>query len=216
MDSRGRRLGVVVLIALATAGCAPGPAAPPSAVSVAQPAPAVSTPALETPTSAVPAPTKSSGKPAPRPSTVTTTKAAVAKPGFWGDTATIPKAKNVLTVKVLNRTNGKYPDSKVFWSFGGQTHPITERPYLDMPANSAGRMYFHLGSANSKYSDFIEFTVGADQFNGNTTRVDAFVLKIAMRLHAADGFDEQVGETPEVFGESRAATFARFRAAVPA
>jgi hypothetical protein len=206
MDSRGRRLGAVVLMALAAAGCAPSP---PSPVSVAQSAPAARTPAPATPASAVPVPTKSPTKPAPKPST----KAAT---GFWGDTSNIPKAKNVLTVKVLNRTNGKYPDSKVFWSFNGQTHAIAEQPYLDMPANSAGRMYFHLGSAGSKYSDFIEFTVGADQFNGNTTRVDAFVLKIAMRLHAADGFDEQVGETPRVFAESRKTTFDRFRAAVPA
>jgi hypothetical protein len=135
---------------------------------------------------------------------------------FWGSTADIPKAKNVLTVKVLNRTDGAYPDSKVYWTFNGQTHSIADQPYLDMPANSSGRMYFHLGSPTSKYADFIEFTVGANQFNGNTTRVDAFVLKIAMRLHAAGGFDEQVGESPKVFAESRAATFARFKAAVPA
>jgi hypothetical protein len=135
---------------------------------------------------------------------------------FWGSTSDIPKAKNVLTVKVLNRTNGAYPDSKVYWTFNGQTHSIADRPYLDMPANSSGRMYFHVGSPTGKYADFIEFTVGPKQFNGNTTRVDAFVLKIAMRLHAADGFDEQVGESQKVFQESRAATFARFKAAVPA
>jgi hypothetical protein len=105
----------------------------------------------------------------------------------------------VLTVKVLNRTNGAYPDSKVYWTFNGQTHSIADQPYLDMPANSSGRMYFHVGSPTGKYADFIEFTVGPKQFNGNTTRVDAFVLKIAMRLHAADGFDEQVGESQKVF-----------------
>ena len=64
------------------------------------------------------------------------------------------------TVKILNRTNGQYPDSQVYWSFNGQTHSIAEQPYFDMPANSAGRMYFYLGSPNSQYSDFIEFTVG--------------------------------------------------------
>jgi hypothetical protein len=69
---------------------------------------------------------------------------------FWGDTSGIPAAHNVVEVKVLNRTNGKYPDSQVYWSFNGQTHSIAEQPYLDMPANSAGRMYFYLGSANSK------------------------------------------------------------------
>jgi hypothetical protein len=135
---------------------------------------------------------------------------------FWGDTAGIPAANNVVEVKVLNRTNGKYPDSQVFWSFNGQTHSIAEQPYLDMPANSAGRMYFYLGSANSQYFDFIEFTVGPDVFNGNTTRVDAFGLKLALRLHSHDGTDQQVGENYTTFTEDRTATFSRFAAAVPA
>jgi hypothetical protein len=135
---------------------------------------------------------------------------------FWGDTGGIPAAKNVVEVQILNRTNGKYPDSQVFWSFNGQTHSIAEQQFLDMPANSAGRMYFYLGSANSQYFDFIEFTVGAGVFNGNTTRVDAFGLKIAMRLHSKDGTDQQVGENYNTFTEDRTTTFARFAAAVPA
>ncbi len=134
---------------------------------------------------------------------------------FWGDLASIPAAKNVLTVKVLNRTNGKYPDDKVFWSYNGQVHSIAEQPYLDMPANTSGRMYFHLGSPDSKYTDFIEFTVGPDVFNGNTTRVDAFALKIAMRLRSHDGYDAQVGEDQQTFAESREATFQRFIDEVP-
>ncbi|WP_037606359.1 discoidin domain-containing protein [Streptacidiphilus rugosus] len=134
---------------------------------------------------------------------------------FWGDTSTIPAAQNVVEVKVLNRTNGQYPDSQVYWSFNGQTHSIAEQPYLDMPANSAGRMYFYLGSPNSKYFDFIEFTVGANVFNGNTTRVDAFGLPIAMRLHSKDGYDVQVGETQQVFTEDRTALFQDFVNAVP-
>jgi hypothetical protein len=134
---------------------------------------------------------------------------------FWGDTSTIPPAQNVLMLKILNRTNGKYPDSQVYWSFNGQTHSIADQPYFDMPVNSSGRMYFYLGSPNSAYYDFIEFTVGASQFNGNTTRVDAFGLKIAMRLHTHDGYDVQVGETQSVFAEDRATTFQRFINAVP-
>lgn len=136
--------------------------------------------------------------------------------GFWGDTTSIPPARNVLTVKVLNRTNGRYPDSQVYWSFNGQTHSIAEQPYLDMPVNSAGRMYFRLGSPTSQYSDFIEFTVGTNQFNGNTTRVDAFALKLAMRLHARDGYDVAVGENEATFAEDRSVTFQRFADAVPA
>ncbi|WP_433075494.1 discoidin domain-containing protein [Dactylosporangium sp. CA-052675] len=134
---------------------------------------------------------------------------------FWGDTSGIPAAQNVVMVKVLNRTNGRYPDSQVYWSFNGQTHSIAEQPYIDMPANSAGRMYFYVGQPNGQYFDFIEFTVGANVFNGNTTRVDAFGLKIAMRLHAKDGYDVQVGEDYQTFTETREATFAKFIAEVP-
>jgi hypothetical protein len=134
---------------------------------------------------------------------------------WWGDTSTIPAAHNVLEVKVLNRTNGAYPDSQVYWSFNGVTHSIADTPYLDMPANSSGRMYFYVGSPTGQYYDFIEFTVGAAQFNGNTTRVDAFGLKVAMRLHTHDGTDVQVGDSYGLFQESRTATFNRFASSVP-
>ncbi len=134
---------------------------------------------------------------------------------FWGDTGTIPPAHNAVMVKILNRTNGAYPDNQVYWSFGGQTHSIADQPYLDMPANSSGRMYFHLGSPNGPFYDFIEFTVGNGVFNGNTTRVDAWGLPIAMRLHAADGYDVQVGDTQQLFDEPRSQVFSDFANAVP-
>ncbi|MEV4621485.1 discoidin domain-containing protein [Asanoa sp. NPDC049573] len=136
--------------------------------------------------------------------------------GFWGDTSSIPAAQNVVMVKILNRTNGRYPDSQVYWSYNGQVHSIAEQPYFDMPANTAGRMYFYLGSPTSQYNDFIEFTVGPAVFNGNTTRVDAFAVKLAMRLHARDGYDAAVGETEATFAEDRAVTFQRFADAMPA
>jgi hypothetical protein len=135
---------------------------------------------------------------------------------FWGDTSTIPPAQNVVMVKILNRTNGRYPDSQVYWSYNGQARSIAEQPYFDMPVNTAGRMYFYVGSPNSQYFDFIEFTVGPSVFNGNTTRVDAFGLKLAMRLRAHDGYDVEVGEDRATFAESREATFQRFINEVPA
>ncbi|OON80852.1 glycoside hydrolase family 64 protein [Streptomyces tsukubensis] len=134
---------------------------------------------------------------------------------FWGDTSDIPEAKNVVMLKILNRTNGQYPDDKVFWSYGDESHSIAEQPYFDMPVNSAGRMYFHLGSPDSKYSDFIEFTVGDDVFNGNTTRVDGFAVKLAMRLHNHDGSDQQVGEDYATFQQTREETFQQFKDEVP-
>jgi len=134
---------------------------------------------------------------------------------FWGPTSTIPKAKKVLEVKILNRTNGHYPNSEVYWSFDGTEKSIAQQPYIDMPANSAGRMYFYLGSKNSKYFDFIEFTVGSSSINVDTTRVDRFGLKLALLVHSHGGSTQEVGENYATFKESRAATFARFKAFVP-
>jgi len=148
--------------------------------------------------------------------------------GFW-DSSNIPAAKNVMMFKFLNRTNGQYTDGEVYWSFKNnginETHSIADQPLYDMPANNSGRMYFYLcktGDATcasdptkSKYYDFIEHTIGATQYNGNTTRVDAFGIKIAMRLHCADGFDVAVGENYDTFAEDRAVTFQKFLDEVP-
>lgn len=138
---------------------------------------------------------------------------------FW-DAGNIPAAKNVMIFKFLNRTNGQYPDSQVFWSvtINGVTtaHSIAEQQYFDMPANSSGRIYFYLGALNSKYYDFIEYTIGPARFNGNTTRVDAFGIKLAFRLHCADGYEATVGEDAATFAEDRATTFQRFINEVPA
>jgi hypothetical protein len=175
-----------------------------------------STRPVPTPTGADPTPTPT---PTTGPSPTPTSTARPTSPppeSFWGDTSGIPAAKNVLTLKVLNRTNGRYPDGQVYWSINGQVHSIADQPYFDMPVNSAGRMYFYLGSPNSQYYDFIEFTVGPSVFNGNTTRVDAFGLKLAMRLHAHDGYDVQVGEDYQTFYEDRSATFRKFINEVPA
>jgi glycosyl hydrolase family 64 (putative beta-1,3-glucanase) len=149
--------------------------------------------------------------------------------GFW-DAGAIPTANNVMTFVFLNRTNGRYQDGDVYWSFTNagttETHSIAQARTYDMPANNSGRMYFYLCAAGdstcsanptkSKYFDFIEHTIGPAQYNGNTTRVDAFGLKIAMRLHCADGYDVAVGEDYATFEEDRAATFQKFIDAVPA
>jgi hypothetical protein len=134
---------------------------------------------------------------------------------FWGNVSAIPTATQVLEVAIVNQTNGQYPDSQVYWSFNGTTKSIAQQPYIDMPANSAGRMYFYLGSPTSQYYDFIEFTVGTSFINVDTTRVDRFGLKLALNVHGHDGSTQEVGENYATFQESRSATFARFQAAVP-
>jgi hypothetical protein len=135
---------------------------------------------------------------------------------FWGNTGAIPAAHNVVEVAMVNQTNGQYPDSGVYWSFNGQTESIAQQPYIDMPANSAGRMYFYLGAPNGPYFDFIEFTVGTSSINVDTTRVDRFGLKLALLLHGHDGSSQEVGDSYATFTESRAATFGRFENFVPA
>jgi hypothetical protein len=134
---------------------------------------------------------------------------------FWGNTSRIPAAKNVLEVKIINRTRGHFANRQVFWSFDGAERSIARQQFIDMPANSAGRMYFYLGSRTSKYADFIEFTVGSGSINVDTTRVDRFGLKLALLVHGHDGSTQEAGENYATFRESRAATFRRFRAFVP-
>jgi len=139
--------------------------------------------------------------------------------GFW-DASDIPAPKNVMMFKFLNRTNGQYPDSQVYWSVNingvKETHSIADQQFFDMPANPSGRIYFYLGSPTSQYADFIEYTIGQTQFNGNTTRVDAFSIKLAILLHCADGYEAMVGENAATFAEDRSVTFQRFVNAVPA
>jgi beta-glucanase (GH16 family) len=168
-----------------------------------------SSPAATSPATTSPATTSTST------TTLASTGSGAPPASFWGNTKTIPKAKHVLEVKITNQTNGRYPNSEVYWSFNGTEKSIAQQPYIDMPANSAGRMYFYLGSKNSKYFDFIEFTVGSSSINVDTTRVDRFGLKLALLAHSHSGSTQEVGENYATFKESRAATFARFKAFVP-
>jgi F5/8 type C domain/Beta-1,3-glucanase/Putative Ig domain len=147
--------------------------------------------------------------------TVNTAGSGQPPASFWGNTSAIPAATHVLELSIVNQTNGQYPDSEVYWSFNGQTESIAQQPYIDMPANSAGRMYFYLGTPNGPYYDFIEFTVGASSINVDTTRVDRFGLKLALLLHGHDGSSQEVGENYATFQESRSATFTRFENFVP-
>ncbi len=161
--------------------------------------------------------TGATASPTPTPTPTSTSPTGTGEPpaSFWGNTSAIPAASNVLEVAIVNQTNGQYPDSQVYWSFNGQENSIAQQPYIDMPANSAGRMYFYLGSPNSQYYDFIEFTVGASSINVDTTRVDRFGLKLALLLHGHDGSNQEVGENYATFTESRTATFQRFENSVP-
>ena len=85
-------------------------------------------------------------------------------------------------------------------------------------------MYFYLGNVgqgSTDYYDFIEYTIGTTNtpgvhfFNGDTTRVDAFAVKLAFNLTCGDGTNIAVGENAAAFAENRATTFRRYLDAVP-
>ncbi|WP_186438257.1 beta-1,3-glucanase family protein [Cohnella terricola] len=112
-------------------------------------------------------------------------------------------------------------------------HKLSDVPIVSTPAISSGRMFLSVGSPmyikvyNDGYAgpdinnptdpnndiiwDFIEFTLDAGGYHGNTTRVDAFGFPITHRLICADGYDRTVGET-----ETRDALFAAYQNEVPA
>jgi hypothetical protein len=160
---------------------------------------------------------------------------------FWGNTAALPVATQIMTFSFVNGTNGKYPDSQVFWYENGKSsdgtivvnevHSIAEAPTFDMPALGSARMYFTFApdaatatqqiqqQAATAYWDFIEFNIGASpphNFNGDTTRVDAFGMKLGMKLHCADGTDVARGEDYGTFLEDRAVTLQKYLGEVPA
>lgn len=134
---------------------------------------------------------------------------------FWGKPAEYPAAANVMTYVFLNRTNGKYADNQIYWTFNGQTRTIADQKTLDMPANSSGRVTFHLESPTGKYWDFMEHTISPTAWYGNTTRVDAYGLPLAIRLICGDGTDAKLGETYDAFYMGRDKFFAAYKAAVP-
>jgi hypothetical protein len=150
-----------------------------------------------------------------------------------------------MVIKFLNRTNGKYSDSEIYWTFNGNgmnTAPVSiaAQPTFQFPdvvggKGYNGRMYFHIcpaGSAancpssNGKtdYYDFWEYAIGTNAtgpkywINYDTTRVDAFGLKLALFLHTTNTTrpDYYIGENCPTFAEDRATTFAEYVASVPA
>jgi hypothetical protein len=161
---------------------------------------------------------------------------------FW-DSSNLPTATGSMMFKFLNRTNGAHADSELYWSFQNsalninETHSLADQPTYDMPAPPAGggfngRMYFYIcptGSAAScpgsqgstDYYDFIEFAFGNNTtgpkywINYDTTRVDAFAIKLALDLNTTTGADHYIGENCPTFAEDRTATFASYVASVP-
>lgn len=230
------RVALVAGMVAASAACKDEGPAPGDETTASPPGTSTSTTGAEEPTSepettgSTSASATTTADPITTSGTSTTGDTPIDPEAFW-DRTDIPPATNVMTFKFLNRTHGKFADSEVFWSFKSgdisELHSIAEQPTYDMPANASGRMYFYICAAgdpihcegdpsDSKYFDFIEHTIGPNTYNGNTTRVDAFGLKLALLLHCADGWEAIVGENYQTFMDDREVTFQQFRDAVPA
>ena len=166
----------------------------------------------------------------PSSGTVTATTPAL-DPNLWGgapfwDASNIPAlpAGDTVMMKFLNRTNGVYADDQITWTATingvASQYTFAQQPTFAMPPNSSGRMYFFLNDPsldedNTDYWDYIEFTAGPTSINMDTTRVDAFGVKIAFNLTCGDGTNVALGENEQTFTEDRSVTFQRYANAAP-
>ncbi|OME95347.1 hypothetical protein BK123_06245 [Paenibacillus lautus] len=115
-------------------------------------------------------------------------------------------------------------------------HKVSDASWVTLPRITSGRMFLSVGTPmylktyndgfagpdlnnptdpnRDIYFDFVEFTIDAAGYHGNTTRVDGFGFPIQHRLINKTGsFDQTVGEFEN---ETRNGIFAKFQAEVPA
>ena len=138
------------------------------------------------------------------------------KNAFWGDTSTYPKKGAGAKYIFLNRTNGKWPDSKVCWSSGrfGAPTPLSQTNM----ASFGGEVGISIAptDSNHRYYDFLEINGGpTGTWSGNSTRVDGWRLPIIFRVKTNDGKDTVMGDSYEMFFQSRESKFAEYINEVP-
>jgi hypothetical protein len=133
---------------------------------------------------------------------------------FWGNTSTYPTNASYV---ILNRTNGAFPDSKIFWSIqqGGVKTSIAVQPTVPIPAGN-GRFYIWVAPTDSgnRYFDFLELNYNGTWY-GNTTRVDGWRLPITFRVHSSTGQDNALGDAYHMFYQSRQSKFDEYNNEVP-
>jgi hypothetical protein len=137
------------------------------------------------------------------------------KNAFWGDTSTYPRAGTTPMYIMLNRTNGKWPDSKIGWTTtrGGATTPFSQTNMK--PLGGGLFIYIAPDDSNKRYFDFLEVNGGGASFLGNTTRVDGWRLPITFRIKTTDGKDTVMGDSYWLYYQSRESKFAEFINEVP-
>jgi hypothetical protein len=134
---------------------------------------------------------------------------------FWGDTSTYPKKGAGSKYIFLNRTNGKWQDSKVCWANGrfGAPTPFSQTNM----ASFGGEVGLSIAptDSNHRYYDFLEINGNPGNWAGNSTRVDGWRLPIAFRIKTNTGVDTVMGDAYELFFQSRESKFAEFINEVP-
>jgi hypothetical protein len=135
---------------------------------------------------------------------------------FWG--SGYPVATGGVTYVVLNRTNGAWPDSQIYWALsqnGAKTRLDKQRT---VTVSGGGRFYIFIApnDSNSRYMEWVEEAVGNGTINGNNlTRVDGWRLPIMFRIHFANGKNTDRGDLYEMFFQPRKAKFDEFVNEVP-
>jgi hypothetical protein len=131
---------------------------------------------------------------------------------FWGNTSTYPTNGSYV---ILNRTNGAFPDSKIYWSMqqGGTKVQLSQQSTSPFGGGN-GRFYIYIAptDSNNRYFDFIEY---AGSWAGNTTQVDGWRLPITFRIHSSNGQENILGSSYEMFYQPRQAKFDEFKNEVP-
>ena len=186
-----------------------------------------------------------------------------------------PTGSGVMTVQVMNGTNGAYTDSQIYWgviginpttgnwcyldlngnlvpislslndatghltknnvNYANIYHTVNEASWVSLPRITSGRMFLSVGTPcyiktfdtgfagpdinnptdpnANVYFDFVEFTVDATGYHGNTTRVDQFGFPVQHRLvNNAGNYDQTVGELET---ETRSGLFTKYQNEVP-
>ena len=134
---------------------------------------------------------------------------------FWG--SGYPVATGGVTYVVLNRTNGVWPDSQIYWALsqnGAKTRLDKQRT---VTVSGGGRFYIFIApnDSNSRYMEWVEESVGNGTISGNNlTRVDGWRLPIMFRIHTATSNIDR-GDLYEMFFQPRKAKFDEFVNEVP-
>ena len=135
--------------------------------------------------------------------------------GFWG--SGYPVATGGVTYVVLNRTNGVWPDSQIYWALSQNGTKTRLDKQRTVTVSGGGRFYIWIApnDSNSRYEEWVEESVGAGKINGNNlTRVDGWRLPIKTRIHTTTA-DIDRGDLYELFFQPRQAIFNEFINEVP-